>query len=559
MKREWISILAVVILVVLISPAVATQAAPEIVPSCNWVGGATGAWTVGTNWSDCTGTGGVPAATDTVSLGSGSTITITDVPTTTIARLSISNSTTVNLQAGAAGNVLTIADGTGTDLDVLSGSALNMNGASALTILLSTGATGSISGSMTCSAAASKLNASDASAITFNSGGYFTQGASCTGNAFTNAGTTNVVVFASGSTFVSQAGSNPFGLSAPNSKVVFQSGSLYRHEQTGLPSASGRTYANFELNYATYSGNSTGGSAVSFNNLTTTSGTLNLGMTGTPGHAIKGDVTVGLGSTLNFNPASAGTFVFNGSTQQVISGAGTLTIGANQTFVLDNANGLLLQRDVAFNGPQLTLTSGNITTGANTLTLATSTLVSGAGDVVGNTKRSGPFVAGTAYSFGNPDVTLTFIDEPASRIASIDALPTEVIVNLTSGTPVGFPNAVSRAYTIAATGGSGYSATVRLHYLDSELNGNTEDNLVLWRYNGTAWESAGRSAFDTTDNWVALDGVTEFSPWALSDAAPTAVTLSAFSATPNGARNALPFAGVALLGGLAVFVRRRRA
>ena len=248
----------------------------------------------------------------------------------------------------------------------------------------------------------------------------------------------------------------------------------------------------------------------------------------------------------------------NGSTQQVISGAGTLTIGSNQTFVLDNANGLLLQRDVVFNGPQLTLTSGNITTGVNTLTLAPSTLSSGTGDVVGNTERNGPFVAGTIYSFGNSDVTLNFTDAPPSRIASIDALPTEVIVNLTSGTPAGFSNAVSRTYTIVATGGSGYSATVRLHYLDSELNGNTEADLTLWRYDGSEWQSVGRTSIDTTNNWVELSGVTAFSPWALASNEPTAVTLRALTArAPLTPLAALPVAALALAGGVVVWRRRK--
>ena len=46
-------------------------------------------------------------------------------------------------------------------------------------------------------------------------------------------------------------------------------------------------------------------------------------------------------------------------------------------------------------------------------------------------------------------------------------------------------NAVNRNYTITPnSGGSGSSAAVQLHYLDSELNGNTESDLVLWHYGG---------------------------------------------------------------------------
>ena len=76
---------------------------------------------------------------------------------------------------------------------------------------------------------------------------------------------------------------------------------------------------------------------------------------------------------------------------------------------------------------------------------------------------------------------------------------------------------------------------MRLHYLDSELNGNTESGLVLWRYDGATWQNAGQSAMDTTNNWVEQSDVTAFSPWALASSTPTAVTLGSLSATSQGA------------------------
>jgi hypothetical protein len=74
-------------------------------------------------------------------------------------------------------------------------------------------------------------------------------------------------------------------------------------------------------------------------------------------------------------------------------------------------------------------------------------------------------------------------------------------------------------------------ATVRLHYLDSELNGATEANLRLWRLDGSRWRLMGRSAIDTTNNYVELTGVTAFSDWAIAeDGEPTAVTVVDFGA-----------------------------
>ena len=78
----------------------------------------------------------------------------------------------------------------------------------------------------------------------------------------------------------------------------------------------------------------------------------------------------------------------------------------------------------------------------------------------GNVKRTGTLVAAKTYSFGNPNVSLNF--------ASATTIPTDVTINLAAGTPSGFANAASRNYAITPSGGSDYSATVRLRYLDTE-------------------------------------------------------------------------------------------
>ncbi len=114
-----------------------------------------------------------------------------------------------------------------------------------------------------------------------------------------------------------------------------------------------------------------------------------------------------------------------------------------------------MDRDVDVTG-ELALNSGDIAAGANTLTLALPATTSGIGDVWGNMRRIGPLVTGTCYGFGNPNVSLNFAS---------GTLPSEITVNLVPGTPAGFANAVSRSYTITPSGGSDYSATVRLRYL----------------------------------------------------------------------------------------------
>jgi hypothetical protein len=137
--------------------------------------------------------------------------------------------------------------------------------------------------------------------------------------------------------------------------------------------------------------------------------------------------------------------------------------------------------------------------------------------VVGNLRRTNLAACpGTPIAFGNPFTTIAFTSGTP---------PTEVTVNLTLGPPAGFANAVQRTYQITPTGGNGYTATLRMHYLDSELNGNNEATLQLYRNNGTTWNAQGATNRNTTNNWVEYAGVTQFSPWTLAaDASPTAAS-----------------------------------
>ena len=173
------------------------------------------------------------------------------------------------------------------------------------------------------------------------------------------------------------------------------------------------------------------------------------------------------------------TFNFNGSTAQ--------TVPAFTFNNLTNSNpiSLAMNNDATVNGV-VALTGSDITV-ANTKTLTQPGSIASTGtfDVVGSVKRTGsPLPSATALTFGNPNNQITITAGTA---------PTDITVNLVKAVPSGgmpFPAAVQRTYTITPTGGSGLTSTLRLHYLDSELNGNAEAGLGLWRF-GTAWVRIG--------------------------------------------------------------------
>jgi Bacterial Ig domain/Domain of unknown function (DUF4214) len=209
---------------------------------------------------------------------------------------------------------------------------------------------------------------------------------------------------------------------------------------------------------------------------------------------------------------SGGSVTFNGSSAQTAPGV------TYNSLTINNSAGVTLGGDTTVN-TLLTLTSGDLNTGAFTLTMpatATSGPATNATDVVGNVKRTGFTSGGAALSFGNPFNTI--------KINS-GAVPTDITVNLAKSAPAGFPGAVQRTYTITPNGANG-PATLRLHYLDSELNGNTpESALNLRRFNGTGWApvpATNSSTADATNNWLENNAVTTFSPWTFSILTPTA-------------------------------------
>lgn len=154
----------------------------------------------------------------------------------------------------------------------------------------------------------------------------------------------------------------------------------------------------------------------------------------------------------------------------------------------------------------------DLTTGNFILTMPAEAVSSGTADVVGNVRRTG-IVNETAYSYGNPHNFIRF---------DSGTPPTEVTVNLAKTTPADFPEAIARTYSISSVGGVNYAATLRLHYLDSELNANSEYAMQFFNSNGI-WTAVTATTRNTEENWLEVGGVNSFSPWTMGDIAPDAV------------------------------------
>jgi len=188
-------------------------------------------------------------------------------------------------------------------------------------------------------------------------------------------------------------------------------------------------------------------------------------------------------------PASIFTGYVNNLT---VNGTGGIT--ASSDFIL---NGILyLQSE----NPSATKGSLDMLDGSTikTLTMGASATTIGSGDVTGIIKRA-TIIAEVTYTFGNEYTTAYF--------PNIGTMPDEMSAKISIGTvPSWSSGAIAREIQVIQTGGSGTTATFSIHYLDAELNGNIEENLVLW-VGPVPNVPYGRSYYNSSDNWVALTNI----------------------------------------------------
>ena len=206
------------------------------------------------------------------------------------------------------------------------------------------------------------------------------------------------------------------------------------------------------------------------------------------------DVSAADAEIIFTNPAAitipAG-FFMNAVNNLTVSGAGGITSAGNFSI-----NGVL---NLQSNNPSPTKGTLDMRNGGNDLTLnmGANSLSSGLGDTTGIIKRAS-INYGVSYTFGSQFTKVYF--------ANVGTLPTEVSVKVNIGAaPSWQTGAINREMEVIQTGAAGTSATVSYHYLDSELNGNDEQHLVLWVKIGSI--EYGASASDNNDNWVSLSNV----------------------------------------------------
>ncbi|MCA1602275.1 MAG: carboxypeptidase regulatory-like domain-containing protein, partial [Acidobacteria bacterium] len=191
---------------------------------------------------------------------------------------------------------------------------------------------------------------------------------------------------------------------------------------------------------------------------------------------------------------------------------------------INRPTGITLNGPTAVSGV-LTLTSGNVSTGANVLTLGSaSTIVRTSGHIIGTLKKINVttgfvFTVGTAVGYtplditsasGGGDLTVTTVDAPQPTLETNN------------------PGKSLTEYWTLTEGGT-LTANMVFHYLQSDVPGTSnEANYRIIRVIGPATASFPQncpttSCVDTTANTFTISGVSNFSDWTVGEVlAPTA-------------------------------------
>ena len=232
--------------------------------------------------------------------------------------------------------------------------------------------------------------------------------------------------------------------------------------------------------------------------------------------------------------SSLGNYGYNGTTTQL---AGILIPSAINGFLIDNAAGVTMSKNLQVND-YVNIVNGDLNLAENILTLgADAVLTETAGNAI--TGTTGKIT--TTRNLNAPSgINIGGLGAALTTTSNLGVTTIERTHAAASGNG---NNGILRVFRIAPANNTGLNATLRFYYADSELNGLNEATLTLFKSptgaNNT-WNGVGGTV-NTTDNYVELSGLDDFSYWTLGDSNnPIPVELISYNAyTNNGSINLL--------------------
>ncbi len=209
--------------------------------------------------------------------------------------------------------------------------------------------------------------------------------------------------------------------------------------------------------------------------------------------------------------AQTGTVVFNGASgdQNIHDGTG---VSFNNLTLNKSAGNLLLHNSFTVNN-LFTVTTGDVDLNGNIITLSTTATLS---ETAGNTVKGSSGYLTTTRTLNAPS-GLDVGGLGAELTTAADLGVTEIRRGHAAQSGSG-SSGITRYFDISPTQNSGLNAALIFHYDESELNGQLEPSLKLYRSTnaGASWSSEGGTP-NPSDNNVALASINAFSRWTLAN------------------------------------------
>jgi hypothetical protein len=135
---------------------------------------------------------------------------------------------------------------------------------------------------------------------------------------------------------------------------------------------------------------------------------------------------------------------------------------------------------------------------------ATATFNFSAGrEIVGKVTRTG-WTSGTARTFNGTNMTVTTAGGTSPTSVTVIMIP-----ETAGGNPSLAQREVKRKFELSQTGGTGFTADIKMPYAQTEVNTNTESFLVPWSYESGDWTARLTPVTrDSVNNFVSTTGIT---------------------------------------------------
>jgi hypothetical protein len=444
--------------------------------------GATASWATPTSW---TPTRFSPQPTDILIFDNAGTTIATNVPSQTIAKLTLLNNSDVSLQSAAVAQTLTIAGAAGTDLDIPVGSTLQLSstGANQIGIAFTAGTTATIDGSFIINA---------------------------------NTALTNSLTTTNSTTTVNGTISNSGVITSTAANLTFNAAATYNHTRDAgaIPTATWDATSNCNITGITASA-FTNGLNQTFGNLTFNCALLtgariatlagntvvqgDFNMTGTSAANTITLQLAGLNFTVNGTTNINGYGIIN---DNALAGTnlfiGLVTINANGQWVTTTNPPFTFRGGLAYNGSAFTSGPGNYTFNTNDQTISggqsiTITNIVTTGITLTNTNTA-ELIVSTLTGTGS------FTNGDASN---------EAILKLAASNPAitGTLDFSSNPNTVNYSGGAGQVIGAYNFYNLTSSNGAVARTLVNGGTIGIKGTfTPGTNVYTTTNNTINFNG-----------------------------------------------------